>query len=88
MAFRPKQSDTLVPAGYRRFCGKSDREMAHDYSLIRRDYEHVTSEQLLNMIVELRRRGQHNQLGSLLDWLGTLNSVPPGEQEEYRIVPG
>jgi hypothetical protein len=74
--------------GYRRFCCKSDTELQHAYGLIKKDYENCTIEQVLNMCVELHRRGQFNQLGGFLNWLGTLNSIPVGSQEEYRIVPG
>ena len=87
MAFKPRKTDNRAPMGFRRFIKKSEYELNYASGLIRRDYEHCTSEQLLNIIVEMRRRGQVNQLGSLLDWLTTMNSIPVHEAEEYRIVP-
>jgi hypothetical protein len=89
LAFKPKHSDSPAPVGYRRYCGKSDTELSAAYTLIRKDLAHCSAEQVLNVIVELSRRGNRNQLASLLEFLSSLNSVPAGQNvEEYRMIPG
>jgi len=85
MAFRPKAADSPAPRGFRRFIHKSEHEFSHSVSLVRRDYSGVSSEQLLNVLVELYRRGSRNQLDSVLMYLMEMNGEVFAGEPEDRI---
>jgi hypothetical protein len=85
MAFKPKAGDSPAPRGFRRFVGKSQHEFLHALSLIKRDYGNITSEQLLNVVVEAHRRGNRNQVDGLLDYLGEMNGEQFAPEMEDRI---
>ena len=84
MGFQPRKGDTAAPATFRRFIEASDREIRAAMLLINRDYVHVTSEQLLNVIVELKRRGEINKLNTLLEQLAGKRAA--GDIDEPSLV--
>ena len=87
MAFQPRKGDTPAPVTFRRFMDRSPRELVAAYQLINTDYEHVTSEQLLNVVVELKRRNEVNRLDTLLNRLADKRAQgDPDEPTTIKLV--